>query len=373
MNPIYLDHAATTPLHPIVLEAMMPFLTGRFGNPSSVHSFGRSARSAVDEARRSIAARLGCSDKDLIFTAGGTESDNLALFGAAGLSGGKTHIITTRIEHQAVLNACQDLEDRGFTITYLPVDIHGRIHIEDVEQAIRPDTLMASVMFGNNEVGTLQPIREIGGLFRDKGIIFHVDAVQALGVEEIDCRDLPVDLMSLAAHKAGGPKGIGLLYCAPHIRLSPRLLGGSQERGRRAGTEYTAGIVGFAKAVEIAAADLPAARSRLNRLRSVMTEELASRIGSKAFTVNGHPQFCLPHILNLSFPGISTETMLMNLDIEGIAASGGSACTAGSLQPSHVLQAMGVPEEVISSAVRFSFGTETAEKIATIYRRIRKE
>ncbi|WNQ13019.1 cysteine desulfurase family protein [Paenibacillus aurantius] len=379
MNPIYLDYAAATPLHPAVLEQMMPYLTHGFGNPSSLHAFGRSAQNAVREARDTIGARLGFPGRQLVFTSGGTESDNLALFGTASLAGSPGHIITSQIEHHAVLHSCRRLEQLGYRVTYLPVSSTGRISIEDVRAAIRPDTILISIMYGNNEVGTLQPIREIGNLAREHGIPFHVDAVQALGVEELDLNKLPVDLMSFSAHKIQGPKGIGALYAAGQTKLSPQLFGGTQERSRRAGTENVAGIVGFAEAVRLAYEDLPAKRDKLNTLRTVMIRELEQTLTKEGFVINGDPDHRLPHILNVSFPGVSSETMLMNLDLAGIAAASGSACTSGSLELSHVLKAMNLPEEVMRSAVRFSFGPGTteeevhraAQETATIVRRIR--
>lgn len=380
MNLIYLDHAATTPMHPAVLEAMLPFYNDYFGNPSSTHSFGRAARTALNTARDSIAAALGCAPSTLIFTSGGTESNNMALFGALhALKGQKKHVITTTIEHHAVLHPCERLEQLGYEVTYVPVDQTGLIRVEDVEAAIRPDTALISVMYGNNEVGTLLPVREVGELARERGIVFHVDGVQALGKIAIDVSNLPVDLMSLSAHKIHGPKGVGVLYAAPKARLAPYLLGGSQERKRRAGTENVAGIAGFAKAVELAVTNLAELQLNADKLRQIMVSVFQQELGPTGFILNGHPEKRLPHILNVSFPGVSTETLLMSLDIEGIAAASGSACTSGSLEISHVLKAMHLPESVTSSAVRFSFGMgnskeqiETAaQKTATIVKRLR--
>ncbi|MDR0266815.1 cysteine desulfurase family protein [Paenibacillus sp.] len=380
MNSIYLDHAASTPVHPEAVQEMMKVMTGQFGNASSVHTFGRSAKRTVSSARDRIAKLLSCQPDELVFTAGGTESDNLAIFGAlsATENAGK-HIITSSIEHHAVLHACEELEKMGYRITYLPVDTTGRVRVEDVQNALTEDTVLISIMYANNEVGTVQPIREIGELAKSRGILFHVDAVQALGAIPISCRDLPVDLMSFSAHKINGPQGVGALYVRRGVYLSPRLHGGLQEKKRRAGTENMAGIAGFGKAVEIASAHLEERRDHDLMLRQTFIRLLEQELGQDSFIINGHPSEFLPHILNISFPETDTETLLMNLDMEGIAAASGSACTSGSLEVSHVLQAMKLPQNVLHSAIRFSFGlgntTEdmeyTAQKIATILRRLR--
>jgi len=378
---IYLDNAATTPLHPEVLEAMLPYFRESFGNPSSTHAFGRTARSAIDRARSSIAERLHCRPNELVFTSGGTESNNLAINSVMKTSdGARRHMITTRIEHHAILHPCHELERLGTSVTYLEPDYSGYISVEQVEAAIRPETAFISVMFGNNEVGTIQPIAAIGQLARDKGIAFHVDGVQALGKIEFDLSRLPVDFMSFSAHKINGPKGVGALFAANRQPVVPILFGGSQERKRRAGTENVAGIVGFGKAAELATADIPAWQHQMEQLRAGLLDKLKQLMGPDGFVVNGHEWNRLSHILNVSFPGVDTETLLMNLDLEGIAASSGSACTSGSLEVSHVLQAMHLPEPVTASAVRFSFGVgnsmseiETAaKKVATIVDRLRK-
>ncbi|GIP39250.1 cysteine desulfurase NifS [Paenibacillus sp. J31TS4] len=392
MNRIYLDHAASTPLHPDVLQAMLPVWKETFGNPSSLHAYGREAKAVLDEARRSVARLLKASPRDLIWTSGGTESDNLAVFGVAAAwsarkeasgdmaEAGPGHIVTTSVEHHAVLHACERLEQSGYAVTYLPVDNFGRVEPEAVERALRPDTMLISVMYVNNEVGTVQPIEEIGRIARERGIPFHVDAVQALGHLPIDLERLPVDLLSLSAHKIEGPRGIGVLYCSPKLKLVPQLYGGSQERKRRAGTENVAAAVGFAAALERAVRLLPEERSRMEELRALMLAALARELGEEGFTVNGHPEHRAPHILNVSFPGVSTETMLMNLDLAGIAAASGSACTSGALELSHVLRAMRLSEPCASSAIRFSFGsvttesdvTKTTQVLGTIIRRLRK-
>ncbi len=377
-----MDHAATTPVHPEVVEAMLPYWTGSFGNASSTHSAGRGAKLALNDARDRIASFIGSSSSELIFTSGGTESDNLALFGAAeaGRSRG-SHIVTTRVEHHAVLHACERLSRLGFEVTYVPVDEYGQVSLVDVQEAVRPDTILISVMHGNNEVGTLQPIEEIGCFARDRGIVFHVDAVQTLAYEPLRLSELPVDLMSFSAHKLYGPKGIGALYIARNTRFIPQGYGGSQERKRRPGTENVPAIAGFAKAVELFDRNRYEYREKVERLRSKLVHELERRLGKEAFLLNGHPCERLPHILNISFPGISTETMLMNLDLAGVAAASGSACTSGSLEVSHVLRAMGLSEERAGSAIRFSFGAgndedqmiRTAEIIETVAARLRNK
>jgi cysteine desulfurase len=380
MNPIYLVHAATTPMRAEVLEAMLPYFTEKFGNPSSLHAFGRETRIALSRSRDRLAALIGCSPSELLFTSGGTESDNSALFGAAAQYGTfKKHVITTQVEHHAVLHACEQLERSGYEVTYLPVDKTGQVRMEELAAAVRDDTFLISVMYGNNEVGTVQPIVRIGELARERGIVFHVDAVQALGLLPIDLSVLPVDLMSFSAHKIYGPKGVGALYVSKRITIPPYLVGGSQERKRRAGTENVAGIVGFARAAELAIESQADSRRHAELLRQEMIQTFTRDLEAGAFVVNGHPTDVLPHILNVSFPGADTETMLMSLDLEGIAAASGSACTSGSLELSHVLRAMRLQEDVMRSAIRFSFGftqnieqiRAAAKKAATISCRIR--
>ncbi|WP_405174858.1 cysteine desulfurase family protein [Paenibacillus sp. FSL H8-0261] len=381
MKSIYLDHAASTPVHPEVAKVMLNIMTEQYGNASSVHQFGRSAKRILNGARDNIAAFLGCLPDEWVFTGGGTESDNLALYGAAAAVSHKgKHIITTQIEHHAVLHTCEELEKEGFKVTYLPVDSTGRVSVTDVEAALQEDTVLISVMYANNEVGTVQPIQEIGQLARERGILFHVDAVQALGALPITLRELPVDYMSFTAHKINGPQGIGGLYVRSGAPLHPRLHGGLQERGRRAGTENLAGAAGFAKAVEIAVKGLSERQQNMKLLRSRLLEELDTLIGRERYSLNGNTEEFLPSILNLSFPGAGTDVMLMNLDMEGIAAASGSACTSGSLEISHVLKAMGLPQNILESAIRFSIGlgntTEeieyVARKVETILNRLRK-
>ncbi|MFC7681335.1 cysteine desulfurase family protein [Paenibacillus sp. GCM10028914] len=381
MTSIYLDHAASTPVHPEVAEEMLRVMTSQYGNASSVHSYGREAKKMVSGARDKIATLLGCLPDEVVFTAGGTESDNLAIFGtleALGLQG--KHVITSAIEHHAVLHTCEELEKRGCEVTYLPVDSMGRISLDEIANAIGDNTVLITVMFGNNEIGTVQPIREIGELARSKGIVFHTDAVQALGSEHISCKEFPVDLWSFSSHKINGPQGIGMLVVKRGQSLYPRLFGGLQEKKRRAGTENIAGIVGFAKAVQLAVEGLDERRAHYFMLRETFVQSLVHEIGQDAFVINGHPDYFMPHIINISFPGVSTETMLMNLDMEGIAAASGSACTSGSLEISHVLKAMNLSEKLLRSAIRFSFGLGntsqemeyTARKIGTILNRLRK-
>ncbi|OOC58244.1 cysteine desulfurase family protein [Paenibacillus ihbetae] len=381
MKTVYLDHAASTPVHPEVAEAMMDIMTNWHGNASSVHAYGREAKKIVNGARDRIASLLGCQSDELVFTSGGTESDNLAIFGiveAAGVSG--KHVITSAVEHHAVLHACQELEKKGCEVTYIPVDRTGRVSVEDIAGAIKENTVLVTIMYGNNEVGTIQPIAEIGELCASRGVVFHTDAVQALGSARISCRDLPVDLWSFSAHKINGPQGVGALVVKRGLSLSPRLFGGLQEKKRRAGTENMAGIAGFAAAAELAVNGIDKRLAHYRLLRQTLLEELRRLIGEEAFSINGSQEDYLPHVLNLSFPGVSTETMLMNLDMEGIAAASGSACTSGSLEISHVLQAMKLPDPILRSAIRFSFGLGnttqemefTAQKIETILKRLRK-
>ncbi|APB70050.1 cysteine desulfurase [Paenibacillus polymyxa] len=380
MNRIYLDHAASTPMHPEVAQTMMDIMTGQYGNASSVHAFGRDAKRTVSAARDAVAASLGCKPEEIIFTSGGTESDNLALFGTA-MADGRTsgHMITTAVEHHAVLHACDELEKAGYEVTYVPVNDFGRVNPADIEAAIRPDTFLISMMYANNEVGVIQPISEVGQIAREHGIVFHVDAVQAFGHISIDCRNLPIDLLSVSGHKINGPQGVGALYIRQGTRIQPLMHGGLQEKKRRAGTENIAGIAGLAKAATLANASIEEHGAHDMVLRQTLLKGLEDTLGSQNFVINGDPDHSLPNVLNISFPDIGTETMLMNLDMEGIAAASGSACTSGSLELSHVLQAMDLPEDVLHSAIRFSFGlgntTEemeyTAKKIETIRKRLR--
>ncbi|WP_026092504.1 cysteine desulfurase family protein [Calidifontibacillus oryziterrae] len=356
-QPIYLDHAATTPTHPLVVEEMIPYMVNVFGNPSSVHSFGRKSRHAVDESREIIAKSINAKESEIIFTSGGTEADNLALMGVARAYKEKgNHIITTAVEHHAVLHTCKYLEKEGFEITYLPVNQYGEIDVEDLKKAIKDTTILVSIMLGNNEVGTMQPIQAIGELLAETDILFHSDAVQAFGSVEIDVNELRLDLMSASAHKINGPKGIGLLYVRKGVKLVAQQYGGEQERKRRAGTENVPGIIGFKKAVQIVenerAKKIESFLRFKERMITIFTEE------GIAFAINNKgAKEVLPQILNVSFPGTNVESLLVNFDLAGVAASSGSACTAGSIDPSHVLVAMfGQDASKIHSSIRFSFG-----------------
>ncbi|MDN9010826.1 cysteine desulfurase family protein [Brevibacillus laterosporus] len=367
---VYLDNAATTPVHPQVIAAMQPYFTEVYGNPSSIHGFGREARKALEKARETIADFLGADPSQIIFTSGGTEADNMALIGGALANEQKgKHIITTQIEHHAVLHACEHLERMGFEVTYLPVDKTGMVSLDDVKKAIRPDTILVSIMYGNNEVGTIQPIQEIGSFLQEQGILFHSDCVQAFGLLRIKANELPVDLISLSAHKINGPKGVGALCMGRKTTITPYLHGGAQERKRRAGTENLAGIVGFAQAIELMRSDREERRQKYLDMRQAMLQVF--REAGIAFEINGHEEHFLPHILNVSFLGVNTETMLFNLDLAGIAAASGSACTSGSLELSHVLTAMNLPKERSHTAIRFSFGmTNTTEEVTTAAQKI---
>ncbi|AGA58597.1 MAG: cysteine desulfurase [Thermobacillus sp.] len=383
MKGIYLDHAASAPLLPEVAEAMLDVMRGGPGNPSSLHAFGRAARARLTDARDRIAARLNCKPSEIVFTSGGTESDNAAVIGASRALGrrGKTHIVVSAIEHHAVLHAADALEREGFAVTRVLPDSTGYIDPAAVEEALRPETGLVSVMWANNEVGTIQPIHQIGGRLKERGIVFHVDAVQALGVLPIDLKETPAHLVSFSAHKLGGPQGIGALYIAAGTPFESLIHGGSQERKRRAGTENVAAAWGFARAVELAVERMDQKVRRLAALRDRLEALLIGKLGPAGAIVNGRIGSRLPHVTNISFIGADTETLLMALDLEGIAAASGSACSSGSLERSHVLKAMGLPEERLKSAVRFSFGPSNtmeeietaAEKIATIADRLRNK
>ncbi|MDF2855946.1 MAG: cysteine desulfurase [Neobacillus sp.] len=380
MERIYLDHAATTPMHPSVVEKMMEAMTNTFGNPSSIHSFGREARHFIDTARGDLARSIGAKENEIIFTSGGTESDNMALFGVAeGYQHQGKHIITTQIEHHAVLHACQQLEKLGFEVTYLPVDESGRISLEDLTRELRDDTILVSIMYGNNEVGTLQPIDEIGQLLKDHQALFHTDAVQAYGIEEIDVNRSFIDLLSITAHKINGPKGIGFLFSRDHVKLAPRMFGGEQERKRRAGTESLASIIGLHEAVKISEKLRLEKRAAFIEFKELFIQYLTEQ--NIEFKLNGLLDESLPHVLNLSFPGTNVEAMLVNLDLAGIAVSSGSACTAGSVIPSHVLVAMyGEGSNRLTNSIRYSFGYNTtreqiikaAEVTAKVVSRLKK-
>jgi cysteine desulfurase len=357
---IYLDHNATTPIDPRVFEAMKPYLTEAFGNPSSIYRAGQDVRKAVEDAREHVARLLGAEPREVVFTSGGTESDNTSIKGLA-LNRGKGHIITSTIEHPAVLKVVEWLEKRGFTATYVPVGSDGVVDPDDIKQAIQPDTIVVSVMHANNEVGTLQPIEQIAAIAHERGVMFHADAVQTTGKLPIDVKRMGIDLLSLSAHKFYGPKGTGVLYVKRGTKFDPCVHGGHQEWGRRGGTENVAGIVGLGRAVEIAQAEMAAEASRVRVLRDRLEAGLAERIGDMLF--NGSREKRLPNTASVCIKYVEGEAMLLNLDMRhGIAASSGSACTSGSLEPSHVLLAMGIPAEIAHGSLRFSLGRATTRE-----------
>ncbi|WP_027719340.1 cysteine desulfurase NifS [Desulfovirgula thermocuniculi] len=359
---IYFDHSATTPVHPEVVEVMCEFLRDNFGNPTSLHWFGQRARKAVEEAREKVAAAIGAHPSEIVFTSGGTEADNMAIHGVAYTNRNRgNHIITSAVEHHAVLNTVKALGKEGFTVTVLPVDKYGMVSVEDVAAAITDKTILISIMHANNEVGTIMPIAEIGRLAKEKGIIFHTDAVQSFGRIPVNVDELNVDLLTISAHKIYGPKGVGALYIRKGTRWKQTLFhGGAQERLRRAGTENTPGIVGFGKAVELAMASMEEESARLARLRDKLIREVTTRISHVRLT--GHPTKRLPNHASFCFEFIEGESMLLSLDLKGIAASSGSACTSGSLEPSHVLLAMGIPPEVAHGSIRITLGRDNTEE-----------
>lgn len=378
---IYLDHAATSPMNGQVIEAMTTAMQEVFGNASSIHKAGREARKYLDDARELLAKSIGAQAGEIIFTSGGTEADNMAILGTvyARANEGK-HIITTQVEHHAVLHTCEKLERDGFEVTYLPVDQRGRVAVEDVQKALRDDTILVTIMYGNNEVGTIQPIAEIGALLREHSAIFHTDAVQAYGLECIDVNELQVDLLSVSAHKINGPKGVGFLYQKAGTPLASYALGGAQEKKRRAGTENIPAIIGFATAVQVANELREEKRSLYNHFKQIMLAVFSQE--KLAFHVNGDEVYSLPHVLNISFAGMEVESFLVNLDMAGIYVSSGSACTAGSIDPSHVLVAMfGQSAEELRNSIRFSFGQgltekdiqDAAEKTAQIVKKLAKK
>ncbi|UNC91425.1 cysteine desulfurase NifS [Candidatus Contubernalis alkaliaceticus] len=371
MDRIYLDHAATTPLDGQVLEAMMPFLKESFGNPSSVHSFGREVKKAVEEAREKMASLIGAGCEEIYFTSGGTESDNLAIVGAArALRDRGNHVITTSVEHHAVLDTCLSLKEEGFEVTVLPVDKYGMVDPESLRKALREKTILISVMHANNEVGTIQPVEEIGSIARENDILFHIDGVQAVGNIPVNVEKLNVDLMSLSAHKFYGPKGVGLLYIREGTEVKRLAQGGGQEKGTRAGTENIPGIIGMAKAMEIACEELEENTQRIKALRDRLIQGC---LEMEAVTLNGHPTRRLPGNVNLSFEYIEGEALLLSLDFNGIAASSGSACSSGSMNASHVLLATGMSEQTARGAIRFSLGRHnTGQEIETVLQVIRQ-
>ena len=361
MRRIYLDYAATTPTHPEVVKAMLPYFTDAFGNPSSIHSYGQEAKGAIEEVRVKVAHLINARDEEIVLTSGGTEADNFALKGVAiANESNGNHIITSSIEHHAVIETCKFLEKRGFRVTYLPVDEYGLVDPGDVKKAVTDRTILISVMHANNEMGTIEPITEIGRIAREAGIYFHTDAVQTVGHMPVDVNELGVDLLSMSAHKLYGPKGVGALYIRKGSKLTPFMHGGEQERRRRASTENVPAIVGFGKAAELALQEMGEEVERLTCFRDQLIKGLLERIDHVC--LNGHPTMRLPNNVNVSVDYVEGESMLLNLDLEGICASTGSACSSSSLEPSHVLLAMGLSHEQAHGSLRFSLGKWTTEE-----------
>jgi cysteine desulfurase len=361
LNRIYLDHSATTPIDPEVVEAMMPYLTSKFGNASSIHHFGQETRAAVDKARHQVASLINCRPNEIIFTSGGTESSNLAIRGLVESGGRKGHIITSAIEHPSVKSVCEDLEKLGYAVSYLPVYGDGIVRIDDVESAVTGDTILISIMTANNEIGTLQPVVEIGRLVRKfweagRKIRFHTDAVQAVGKIKVDVNEIGCDLLSLSGHKIYAPKGIGALFVRRGTRLHPQNIGGRQERSIRGGTESVPLIVALGKAAELAQQRLETDSNRTRSLRDAFEDRVLENISGSV--PNGDRENRLPNISNISFSGVEGEGLLINLDMQGIAVSTGSACSSGSLEPSPVIRALGRDDELARGAIRFSFGKD---------------
>lgn len=362
MKRVYLDNNATTRMREEVLEAMLPFCKEIYGNASSIHQFGRAARLAVDKARGEVAALLGASSpEEIIFTSGGTESDNFAVKGVAhALRNKGNHIITSAIEHSAVLNTARALERDGYKVTYLSVDGYGLVKADDVKKAITDKTTLISIMYANNEVGTIEPVNEIGAIAKERGIYFHTDAVQAVGKEAFEVKDLPVDLLSMSAHKIYGPKGVGAIYIRKGTKIDAIMHGGGHEMNKRAGTENVPGIVGLGKAAELAKKEVGEESKRLRELRDYLYKGIAERIPHTR--LNGHPEKRLPNTANIGFKYLEGESIMLNLDMEGIAVSTGSACTSGTLEPSHVLTAMGIDAGAAQGSIRFSLGRDNTKE-----------
>ena len=350
---IYFDNAATTPVRKEVYDEILPYFMQYYGNASSVYTIARESKKALEKAREQVAKALNANIDEIYFTAGGSESDNFALKGIAEAMGKKgKHIITTQIEHHAILHTCEYLQQRGFEITYLPVDEYGKISLEELKNAIRKDTILISVMFANNEIGTIQPIKEIGAIAKEKGVYFHTDAVQAVGHVKIDVKEMNIDLLSLSGHKICAPKGIGAIYIKKGVAINPLIHGGAQEKRRRAGTENIAGIVGLGKAIELANEEIEQNATKVSALRDKLINGILEKIPYSK--LNGHPTDRLPGNCNISFEFIEGESMLLLLDSKGIATSSGSACTSGSLDPSHVLLAIGLPHEKAHGSLRMT-------------------
>jgi cysteine desulfurase len=357
---IYLDYAATTPVHPDVLKAMLPFFTDAFGNPSSLYYYGQEAKAAVEDARNNVAVLVNAYGEEIVFTSGGGEANNFAIKGVAfAHAPSRNHIITSSIEHHAVLETCKFLEKIGFSVTYLPVDKYGLVDPDDVKRAINRKTALISIMYANNEIGTIEPIAEIGRIAREAGIYFHTDAVQAIRHIPLSVSELSVDLLSMSAHKLYVPKGVGALYIRKGVKLVPFMHGGAQEKGRRASTENVPGIVGFGKAVELARQEMSQEAERLTHLRDKFIKGILDRI--EHCWINGHTLKRLPNNINVSIDFVEGESMLMNLDLEGICASTGSACSSPSLEPSHVLLALGLSYQQAHGSLRFSLGKWTTD------------
>ncbi|MFQ5962495.1 MAG: cysteine desulfurase family protein [Candidatus Methylomirabilales bacterium] len=361
-SPIYLDYNATTPVDPRVQEAMRPYVEGAFGNPSAAHTLGREAKAGLERARETVAGLLGTADKDeVVFVSSGTEADNLALAGVAlAYQERGKHIIASAVEHSAILETCTALEERGFSVTYLPVDEHGMIDLEELRGAIRSDTTVVSLMHANNETGVLFPLAEVGAITKERGVLFHTDAVQSFGKVPLHVRHLMIDLLSVSAHKIYGPKGGGALYVRREVRLQPLLRGGGQERGRRAGTENVPAIIGLAEAARLMFLEMPGEGERIGKLRDRLEAGVLTRI--EGVSVSGQHSPRVPHTSNLTLDGIEAQTLVAGLDLEGIAVSAGSACHVGSLKPSHVLRAMGLTPEQVEGSIRISLGRFTREE-----------
>ena len=358
---IYMDNAATTRMKKEVLDEMLPYLTEDYGNPSSVYSLGSKSKRAVEDAREKVAKVIGANKREIFFTGGGSEADNWAIKGVAYANSSKgNHIITTKIEHHAILHACEYLEKKGFDVTYLDVDEFGLVDLNQLKESITDETILISIMYANNEIGTIQPIKEIGEIAKENKIYFHTDAVQAMGNTEIDVNELNIDLLSMSAHKIYGPKGVGALYVRQGVKIDPLIIGGGQERNRRAGTENVPGLVGFGKAIELAYENMEEHNSKLTKLRDSLIRKIMDNISYTR--LNGHPTKRLPGNVNICFEFIEGESLLLSLDMVGIAGSSGSACTSGSLDPSHVLLAIGLEHEIAHGSLRLSLGDFNSEE-----------
>ena len=375
---VYMDHSATTAMSQEVLNSMLPYFCENYGNPSSIYSIGRANRIAIEEARKTVAKCIGASEKEIFFTASGTESDNWALRGVAkAISIKGKHIITSKIEHPAILETCKDMEKQGYEVTYLPVDSDGIVDREMLKKSIRKDTVLVSIMTANNEIGTIQPVAEIGKICKDAGVYFHTDSVQAIGNMHIDVKEMNIDLLSISGHKFYGPKGVGVLYVRKGTKIAPFITGGHQESGKRAATENVAGIIGLATAIKIATDNIDVNRNKLISLRDYLIQRIENEI--PYVKLNGHRTNRLPGHVNFSFQYIEGESLLLMLDMNNIAASSGSACTSGSLDPSHVLLAIGLPHEIAHGSLRLSMGVENTkedvdyvvEKLVMIVQRLR--